>query len=211
MSNFIQGEEPFKQGEQILWKVVKSAFSNREVLGYYKYPLFFNVGEKRKEPDILLIDKKLGLIEIEVSELTLDKIKEKGRIKILEQIEQSDDYIYALRGRLDVNRVVRGNYKSKGILALPYICKNDFYEAGILDNINEKNILFKDDLNDSKLIDKINEIFNLQSTMELNDEVYSNILSIMGYEQNYAESLNMDIPKGTKLDILNNVKQKYMI
>ena len=48
MSNFIQGEEPFKQGEQILWKVVKSAFSNREVLGYYKYPLFFNVGEKRK-------------------------------------------------------------------------------------------------------------------------------------------------------------------
>ena len=126
MSNFIQGEEPFKQGEQILWKVVKSAFSNREVLGYYKYPLFFYVGEKRKEPDILLIDKKLGLIEIEVSELTLDKIKEKGRIKILEQIEQSDDYIYALRGRLDVNRVVRGNYKSKGILALPYICKNDF-------------------------------------------------------------------------------------
>lgn len=63
------------------------------MLGYYKYPLFFNVGEKRKEPDILLIDKKLGLIEIEVSELTLDKIKEKGRIKILEQIEQSDDYI----------------------------------------------------------------------------------------------------------------------
>ena len=44
--------------------------------------------------------------------------------------------------------------------------------------------------------------------MELNDEVYSNMLSIMGYEQNYAESLNMDIPKGTKLDILNNVKQK---
>ena len=208
MSNFIHGEEPFKQGEKILWKAVKSAFSNREVLGYYKYPLFFNVGEKRKEPDILLIDKKIGLIEIEVSELTLDKIQKKDSIKISEQIAQADDYVYALRGRLDINRVVRGKYKAKGILALPYICKNDFYESGILDNINEKNILFKDDLNDSKLIDKINEIFNLQATMELNDEVYSNMLSIMGYEQNYAESLNMDIPKGTKLDILNNVKQK---
>ena len=92
MSNFIHGEEPFKQGEKILWKAVKSAFSNREVLGYYKYPLFFNVGEKRKEPDILLIDKKIGLIEIEVSELTLDKIQKKDSIKISEQIAQAADY-----------------------------------------------------------------------------------------------------------------------
>ena len=30
MSNFIHGEEPFKQGEKILWKAVKSAFSNRK-------------------------------------------------------------------------------------------------------------------------------------------------------------------------------------
>ena len=61
MSDFIQGDNFDKSGgeaEQIVWTRVREAFAKREVLGYSRYPLFSRVGERRKEPDILLLDKE---------------------------------------------------------------------------------------------------------------------------------------------------------
>ena len=65
MANFIQGDNFKRNGgkyEEIVWIKIKEAFSRREVLGYSRYPLFFNTGQRRKEPDILILDKEIGLI-----------------------------------------------------------------------------------------------------------------------------------------------------
>ena len=43
-------------GEQKVWDATKSAFVERSCIGYWRYPIFSKVGERRKEPDILIAD-----------------------------------------------------------------------------------------------------------------------------------------------------------
>src|SRR5689334_21470513 len=61
-------------GEQKVWDATKSAFVERSCIGYWRYPIFSKVGERRKEPDILIADRELGLVVIEVKCLTIDQI-----------------------------------------------------------------------------------------------------------------------------------------
>ena len=78
MANFIQVDNFKRNGgkyEEIVWIKIKEAFSRREVLGYSRYPLFFNTGQRRKEPDILILDKEIGLIIIEVKGYEIDDIE----------------------------------------------------------------------------------------------------------------------------------------
>jgi hypothetical protein len=56
------------------WDAVRRAFSGRQCLAYWRYPLFSKRGEKHKEPDITIIDKDLGVIVLEVNEITLDEL-----------------------------------------------------------------------------------------------------------------------------------------
>jgi hypothetical protein len=46
-------------GEQKVWDAVRSAFSDRNCIGYWRYPIFSKFGKIRKEPDILIADREL--------------------------------------------------------------------------------------------------------------------------------------------------------
>jgi hypothetical protein len=75
---FITTEPLSKDGEtseRLVWDAVRNAFREREGISYWRFPIFSKVGEHRKEPDILIIDRKLGLVIIEVKGLTIDQIK----------------------------------------------------------------------------------------------------------------------------------------
>ncbi|SJZ78159.1 DUF4145 domain-containing protein [Selenihalanaerobacter shriftii] len=63
-----------EEEEAKIWNAVCDSFRPNECMGYWRYPLFSKRGEDRKEPDILIIDKELGLVVIEVSELTIDQV-----------------------------------------------------------------------------------------------------------------------------------------
>ena len=75
MSNFIATEAlgvGGEKGEQIVWNSIKSAFAERDCLAYWRYPIFDN--KSRKEPDILIVDRELGLIVIEVKSIKISQI-----------------------------------------------------------------------------------------------------------------------------------------
>ncbi|MFM7372730.1 MAG: DNA/RNA helicase, partial [Sphaerospermopsis kisseleviana] len=57
-----------------IWKTTKDSFSSRDCIGYWRYPLFSKVGEVRKEPDILIVDRELGLITIEIENISIDQV-----------------------------------------------------------------------------------------------------------------------------------------
>lgn len=62
---FIETEPLSKAGEKgelKVWEAVKRAYSDKECLGYWRYPLFSKVGETRKEPDILIADQEYGIV-----------------------------------------------------------------------------------------------------------------------------------------------------
>lgn len=66
---FIETEPIGKAGEhseQKVWDAIKRAFSDRDCIGYWSYPIFSNTGETRKEPDILVVDRELGILIVEV-------------------------------------------------------------------------------------------------------------------------------------------------
>jgi len=74
---FITPEPIGKDGEKAeekVWEAVKKAFAERECIGYWRYPIFSKTGESRKEPDILIADKELGILIIEVKSITIDQI-----------------------------------------------------------------------------------------------------------------------------------------
>lgn len=75
--------EPGEQSELPIWNNVKKAFANREGIAYWRYPLFTDDkkggrGTKRKykEPDILIVDRELGLVLIEVKGCRLEQVEQ---------------------------------------------------------------------------------------------------------------------------------------
>lgn len=56
----------YEDSYQKIWDAVRPAFTSRHnSVGYWRYPLFLAVGDRRKEPDILVIDQEWGIITIE--------------------------------------------------------------------------------------------------------------------------------------------------
>ena len=66
-----------EKSELKIWEKVKKAFAKREGIAYWHYPLFSDtLRQKRKfrEPDILIIDRDLGITLIEVKGCELAEI-----------------------------------------------------------------------------------------------------------------------------------------
>lgn len=63
-------------GYQKVWDAVRAAFSSsrESSIGYWRYPLFLQVGDRRKEPDILIVDQQWGIIVIEVCPVNIEQI-----------------------------------------------------------------------------------------------------------------------------------------
>lgn len=81
-TNISQLYQPGERSEEKIWNKVKSAFAGREGIAYWQYPLFVDIAEegngtqrKYKEPDILIVDRELGLILIEVKGCHLQQIQ----------------------------------------------------------------------------------------------------------------------------------------
>lgn len=73
ISTFVRKKKGSK-AERIVWESIKENFKERECLGYWNYPIFSADYSGRKEPDILLLDKQLGVTIIEVKGITIDQI-----------------------------------------------------------------------------------------------------------------------------------------
>jgi|GEM_PF-4919948 len=59
--------------EQKIWDAVKDAFSDRNCMAYWRYPIFSQVGQK--QPDILIVSCLLGLVVIEIKTTTIGSKK----------------------------------------------------------------------------------------------------------------------------------------
>lgn len=196
MTEFIQGDDFNRIGgrhEEIIWNSLKVSFAGREVLAYSRYPLFRDLGQRRKEPDIIFLDKELGFYIIEVKGFNIDNIiRIDGGIwfmkdfyaKTITPFNQVEDYGYEFKGRFDRYRELRNTLSIKTLVALPQITKEEFIEKGLskfyLGNLD--NFIFKDELSKKKLFDKCSNASNLHSGRGLNDESFKATMSILGHE-----------------------------
>ena len=137
---FIATEPLGKSGEtaeQRVWDAVCEAFSDRDCIAYWRYPIFSSSGDFRKEPDILIVDFELGLIIIEVKAIAIDQIVAISGHRWEFQhfyttggnpYQQAEHQLYAMLGYCDRETVLRGKVSGRAIVALPSISQQQWYD-----------------------------------------------------------------------------------
>lgn len=220
MSCFIQGDNFDRIGgksEEVVWNRVKDALTQRDILGYSRYPLFSLVGEKRKEPDILLLDKELGIIIIEVKGCSIDNIENMESNhwtmkdfyeKTINPIGQAEDYLYSVKSKFDRERRLRNNIRGQYFVALPEITKSQWYNRGFDKKINGMYIIFKDDLTKAALIKKILNQPSFIGERALDNECYKIAQSVLGHENNHVNDIDIFSKEGSKGRIYSCVRNK---
>lgn len=220
MSNFIQGDNFERSGgpaEEMVWKKIKEAFSGREVLGYSRYPLFSQVGEKKKEPDILLIDKELGMIIVEVKSFSISNIEsveannwviKDSYSRTINPLGQAEDYLYKFKAKFDGERCLRNKVRLSHFVAMPNIQRNQWIEKGYGKNVDNLSIIFGDDLSKTNIINIISNRVPEVKGEKLDTTNYKLVQSILGHEQNHVAEVEESLAIGTKGRIYSEVRNK---
>ena len=196
MTEFIQGDDFNRTGgkyERVVWDSLKTTLTGRDVLAYSRYPLFMDTGIRRKEPDIIFLDKELGFYIIEVKGFKLDNIiKIDGGVwfmrdfysKTITPFGQVEDYGYDFSGRFNRQRELRNSLVIKTLVALPEITREEFIEGGFSKAFEEnlENFIFKDELSKKKLFDKLTTANKLIRGKSISAEMFKIGMSILGHE-----------------------------
>lgn len=168
-SKFITTEpiaESEAAGEQKVWDGARSAFSDRNCIGYWRYPIFSKVGEIRKEPDILIVDRDLGLVAIEVKSVRIDQIveinEEGWQFQNFYTIEanpaqQAERQLRALIAYCDREPAIWRKVMGRAIIALPLITQEEWQQRGFDQLPNCPSIIFQDQLSKVSLLDRIQQ------------------------------------------------------
>jgi len=188
-------EEAYKNS----WDAVRKAFSGRQCLAYWRYPLFSKRGEKHKEPDITIIDKDLGVIILEVIDITIDELanaqSDRWDFKngsSQEVIYTVEDNLYELKGLYQGNRNLRRIKESSAVI-LPEINKEKWQDR----NFDDQKIIFKNQLTPKKFLNRLGEIDTLAGNDTLSSEAWNDILMILTGQITFAE----------KNDFKNNIEK----
>jgi len=171
------------------WGSVRRAFSGRQCVAYWRYPLFSKRGESRKEPDIIIVDKKMGVIVLEVREYQLENIVEADDKSwkfadgsTASPLYDVEDQFYALRGLYQNNRSLRNITEKYGII-LPAIKESDWQQK----NFYDENIIFSDQLGSKTFLNKISDFKGTGSGHELDNEAWNDILLALTGQVTYSE------------------------
>ena len=151
--------EPLGKGgetaEQKVWDAVRYAFVDRDCIAYWRYPIFSQVGEFRKEPDILIVDRELGLTIIEVKSIVIDQIVAINGHKWEFQnfyttsgnpYQQAENQLFAILGYCDRETPLRDRVRGQAIVALPLITQQEWHEREFNKLPSNPPIIFKDHL-----------------------------------------------------------------
>lgn len=196
--------EPFDsnkaQGE--LWKQLKASLHGRDGDAYYRYSIFAKLGQGfNREPDVLIVDRGMGICVIECKGCTIANIESiRGQEwkmrdfyrEVISPIGQAEDQMYAVKTKVEQDRLTRNVINYSFLIALPFISRTDWLKRSLpLDVANQ--ILFKEDLETGALTKALAERIRPQKT--LSDEQWQHVIGILR-GQIHSSSLH-DIPTGT--------------
>lgn len=219
-----------QKGERKVWEAVKSVFSQRECIAYWRYPIFCAVRKVRKEPDILIADMELGLIVIEVKSITIDQILAiNGHRWELRNFytnssnpyEQAENQLFGLLGYCDREPNLRSQVSGRVIVALPFISQQQWQNKGFAKLPSSPPILFQENLfletKNPTFLDQIRQTSPIIKGRKLNPEQWKVLLSVLGgnpvfRRNNLTPSVPLSVhgegeEKSLRASILEKVRQ----
>jgi superfamily I DNA and RNA helicase len=151
--------EPFdragEKGEYSVWEKIREAWQDRDCLAYWRYPIFSRSRQIRKEPDILICDRHLGLIVIEVKSITIDRIVSiDGHLWQYRDFysdygnpyQQAENQLFALLDYTKNEPCLHDRITARAIVSLPFITSQQWQDRGFNNVPFNPPIIFQDNL-----------------------------------------------------------------
>lgn len=178
-----------EKGEFLVWKTIKETFAHRECLAYWRYPIFAEKGKSRKEPDILIVDRELGIIIIEIKSLTIEQIVSINGHRWQYQnfytnfgnpYQQAENQLFTLLEYTNKEPILEKKVTGRVFIALPYITENQWQEKKFTQLPTNPPIIFQEDLDNLNLIDeKISSTLPVIYGKKIDDQQWQLLLSIV--------------------------------
>jgi len=174
-------------GEQKVWDAVRSAFAERNCIGYWRYPLFSKIGNSRKEPDILIADRELGIVVIEVKSITIDQIVGvDGHQWQLENFysdevnhHQAEHHLRSLLAYCDHEPILLHKIMGRAIFALPLITEEQWQQKGFDQLPSCPQIIFQNQLGKVGLLERIQQSALAVTGENIDEQQWKVILSVI--------------------------------
>lgn len=186
MAEFITIEPSLNETKNTIWEAIKSVFSERESISYFNYPLFLSFNNIRSNPDLVICDRHLGLIIINIIDTPIEQILSysKEDLKIenqeLNYIELGEKYSQVLKQYLDEEETIKNKIHIRSIIAFSQISKEQWQEKGFIGLEDHDSLIFNNQLSKQELKEKIETIppYIYGSSID-NDEQWNNFLTVI--------------------------------
>lgn len=206
-----------EEGEKLVWAAVQQAFCSRECLGYWRYPIFSQVGKARQEPDILVADRDLGLIVIEVKAITIEQIVaisghrwqyQNFYLSSGNPYAQAENQLFALLGYCDREPTLQRQISAKAIVALPYITTQQWQARGFHQLPSSPPLLLKEHLQSSTALQEaIQQANQIIIGKQLTCEQWELLLAVLAGTPLYRQSSHRVLTAShTKGSIINKLR-----
>jgi superfamily I DNA and RNA helicase len=183
-------------GSQKVWDAVRAAFSpsRQSSIGYWRYPLFLQVGDRRKEPDILIVDQQWGIIVIEVCPVKIEQITSvnNNQIQFSDNVLQSNyslenisQYVQVLRKYCDQEPIknpesdIQQKIIGRTLIAFPNISTEEWQQKGLSGTEEGLPFIFNNQLGEVGLRNRIEKAQAAITGESLNDSQYKSLLSVI--------------------------------
>ncbi len=191
-AQFIATEPLHQSGEQtekIVWNAIQNSFQQRECLAYWRYPIFSQVGNFRKEPDILIFDRAWGIIIIEVKALNIDQIQQiSGHIWYYQNFytsygnpyQQAENQLSSLLHYCHREPDLRDQITTRIVIALPHITQQQWQDRGFHRLPTQPPLLLQDHLATSQqLLTQIKQTTPRHQGQDLTEKQWQLLLSVV--------------------------------
>ncbi|PHD95387.1 UvrD-helicase domain-containing protein [Bacillus toyonensis] len=165
---FIEGMVEYRPGidaERYVWRKVKSVFIERESFGFLHFPMFKENHASKREIDILLVDRKIGVTVIEVKGINIKQIQGiQGHIWHFtkdyyaskgEPFNQAEQQLNMLCDDIEKKDILNRSFSKRAVVAFPYITSEQWKERGFNQLLHTPFILFKDDFEQGTWVQKL--------------------------------------------------------
>lgn len=173
-------------GEQLIWDTIQDTFINRTGVAYWRYPIFSQTGKFRKEPDILIVDRDLGLIIIEIKSITIHQLLNiRGHrweyqnyyTSFNHPYQQGENQLYALLEYTKQEPSLKDKVMGRVLIALPLITSEQWQEKNFHKLPTSPPIIFKNSL--LSILEIIQKIPSLTPESHLSENQWKLLLSII--------------------------------
>lgn len=221
---FVETEPIGRAGEaceQVIWQAVKAAFRPRDSFGFWSYPIFSKTGEQRKEPDILVIDRELGIIVIEVKGYPIEQILNISGPKweytepdnsYCSPNKQAENQLFALLGYCDREELLRRQIIGRAIVALPKVTAAQWQAKGFADLPSCPPIIFADQMSPAMLLQQIQQAAPVVPGREISEPMWQLLQAVIGGSPVYRKALpsasTLTVKANTRASILQQLNQR---